>query len=184
MHGGWQSEDAAAALRSSEEDRPDAHTAPLPATLGDDARAIQRAGNLVVAKATTTEPPDTDKNALLGAIGDQAITLAAVAERDRSIHLSSGTKLAERVRRSLGDQRSLKLRKHSGHLCHSAILRTTEVDPPGEALALESTDVGKRTISVTRTIKLDGPSDTKTHKARSVSLLGYWQTTSPVSTPV
>jgi hypothetical protein len=30
-------------------------------------------------------------------------------------------------------------------------------------LALESTDVGKKTISVTRAIKLDGPGDTKTH---------------------
>jgi len=38
-------------------------------------------------------------------------------------------------------------------------------------LALESTDVGKKTISVTRAIKLDGPGDTKTHKARSISLL-------------
>jgi integrase len=43
---------------------------------------------------------------------------------------------------------------------------------PGEALALESTDVGKKTISVARAIKLDGPGDTKTHKARSISLLG------------
>jgi integrase len=43
---------------------------------------------------------------------------------------------------------------------------------PGEALALESTDVGKKTISVARAIKLDGPGDTKTHKARSVPLLG------------
>lgn len=43
---------------------------------------------------------------------------------------------------------------------------------PGEALALESTDVGKKTISVTRAVKLDGPGDTKTHKARSISLLG------------
>jgi integrase len=43
---------------------------------------------------------------------------------------------------------------------------------PGEALALEATDVGKKTISVTRAIKLDGPGDTKTHKARSMSLLG------------
>jgi integrase len=42
---------------------------------------------------------------------------------------------------------------------------------PGEALALESTDVGRKTISVTRAIKLDGPGDTKTHKARSISLL-------------
>jgi integrase len=39
-------------------------------------------------------------------------------------------------------------------------------------VALESTDVGRRTISVTWAIKLDGPGDTKTHKARSVSLLG------------
>lgn len=39
---------------------------------------------------------------------------------------------------------------------------------PGEALALESTDVGKKTISVARAIKLDGPGDTKTHKARSI----------------
>ncbi len=43
---------------------------------------------------------------------------------------------------------------------------------PGEALALESTDVGKKTISVARAIKLDGPGDTKTHKVRSISLLG------------
>jgi hypothetical protein len=40
---------------------------------------------------------------------------------------------------------------------------------PGETLALESTDVGKKTISATRAIKLDGPGDTKTHKARSIS---------------
>jgi len=39
-------------------------------------------------------------------------------------------------------------------------------------LALESTDVGRRTISVARAIKLVGPGDTKTHKARSISLLG------------
>jgi integrase len=42
---------------------------------------------------------------------------------------------------------------------------------PGEALALESADIGMKTISVTRAIKLDGPGDTKTHKAHSISLL-------------
>ncbi len=42
---------------------------------------------------------------------------------------------------------------------------------PGEALALEDADVGVKTISVTRALKLDGPGDTKTHKGRTVSLL-------------
>jgi integrase len=42
---------------------------------------------------------------------------------------------------------------------------------PGEALALEGPDVGAKTISVTRALKLDGPGDTKTHKGRSISLL-------------
>ncbi len=42
---------------------------------------------------------------------------------------------------------------------------------PGEALALEGTDVATKIISVTRALKLDGPGDTKTRKARSVSLL-------------
>lgn len=42
---------------------------------------------------------------------------------------------------------------------------------PGEALALERADVATKTISVTRALKVDGPGDTKTHKARSVPLL-------------
>jgi integrase len=42
---------------------------------------------------------------------------------------------------------------------------------PGEALALEGADIASKTISVTRALKLDGLGDTKTHKARSVSLL-------------
>jgi integrase len=33
---------------------------------------------------------------------------------------------------------------------------------PGEALALEGPDVGGKTISVSRALKLDGPGDTKT----------------------
>jgi integrase len=41
----------------------------------------------------------------------------------------------------------------------------------GEALALEGTDVATKTISMTRALKLDGLGDTKTHKARLVSLL-------------
>lgn len=37
---------------------------------------------------------------------------------------------------------------------------------PGEALALESMDVGKKTISVTRAIKLDGPGDNVNGKTK------------------
>jgi integrase len=42
---------------------------------------------------------------------------------------------------------------------------------PGEALALEGSDIATKTISVTRALKLDGPGDTKTHKPRVIPLL-------------
>jgi integrase len=42
---------------------------------------------------------------------------------------------------------------------------------PGEALALNRSDVGARTISVCKALKLDGEGETKTSRARSVPLL-------------
>jgi hypothetical protein len=80
---------------------------------------------------TTPHLPYTSKYALLSIVVDQAFAVALKAVGHGTVYLSSGTKLAQSVGRSLRDQRSLKLRKDGAHLRHRSPLGSAEVDPVG-----------------------------------------------------